>query len=389
MKINVIVAYSKNYIIGNDKNIPWIYKEDLKYFQKITKEINDKNKKNIVIMGYTTHKTIPNNILKDRINIVITSKQLENKDNLYYKDSLGSTMELCKELINKSLVEKIFIIGGESIYNYFFKSYYYKYLDKVYITFIDKEYDGNKFFYGLEEKFYYLSIKQSELHKEIEYRVLQYDEDYHNPESQYYEHLQKMIKFPENILNIENNSIINQKFNFTLKLELSKYFPIFTIIKDKINKILSDIFILFKNDVLKNNINNIVNKIKNKEKSNLYLNLFDFLPNESIYYYSIKDNKLSCNVYHKKGNLLGNVLINIVFSCLLLRLISILTKLEPNICYYNCVESYFYKDDINIIEKIIWNTPDVLSILKINEVEKENIEDFQIDDLLFTGLKIF
>ena len=73
MKINVIVAYSEKYVIGKDKNIPWIYKEDLKYFQKITKEIKDTNKKNIVIMGYTTHSTIPNQILKDRINIVITS----------------------------------------------------------------------------------------------------------------------------------------------------------------------------------------------------------------------------------------------------------------------------------------------------------------------------
>ena len=116
----------------------------------------------------------------------------------------------------------------------------------------------------------------------------------------------------------------------------------------KIDKIVNDIFILLQNDIVKNNINNVVIKIKNNEKSNLYLNLFDFLPNESIYYYNINDNKLSCNIYHKKGNLLNNVLINIIFSSLLLRFISILTKLEPNICYYTCIESYFYNKDINI-----------------------------------------
>jgi dihydrofolate reductase len=389
MKINVIVAYSKEYIIGKNQTIPWIYKEDLKYFQKITKEVSDKNKKNIVIMGYNTHTSIPNQMLKDRINIVITTKQLEDKDDLYFKDSLGSTMELCQELTNKKLVEKIFVIGGETIYNYFFKSYYYKYLDKVYITFIDKEYDGNKYFYGLEEKFYYVSIKKSELHQEIEYRVLKYDENFYNPESKYYEHLQKMIKFPENILNIENNLIMNQKFNFNLKLELFKYFPIFSIIKDKMNKILNDIFIILKNDILKDNINTLINKIKNNEKSNLYINLFDILPNESIYYYSIKDNKLCCNVYHKKGNLLGDILINIIFSCLLLRLISILSNLETNICYYTCIESYFYKKDTNLVEKIIWDTPDVLCLLDINNTEKERIEDFTINDLSFTGLNIF
>ena len=40
LSINVIVAYSDNFIIGNNNNIPWLYKEDLKYFQKRKKEKN-------------------------------------------------------------------------------------------------------------------------------------------------------------------------------------------------------------------------------------------------------------------------------------------------------------------------------------------------------------
>jgi dihydrofolate reductase len=40
-----------------------------------------------------------------------------------------------------NIIEKIFIIDGESIYEYFFKSYYYKNLDKIYITRIHKKFE--------------------------------------------------------------------------------------------------------------------------------------------------------------------------------------------------------------------------------------------------------
>jgi dihydrofolate reductase len=178
MKINIIVAYANNYVIGNNNDIPWHYKEDLQYFKTITCQKEDPSKKNIVIMGYNTHISLPNQFLKNRINIVITTKELENREDLYYVDSLGSAIEICNNLITDDKAEKIFIIGGESIYSYYCKSYYYKYLDKVYITRISKDYEGNKHFYGLEDKFYYISVLQSILHPEIEYRVLQYQYDF-------------------------------------------------------------------------------------------------------------------------------------------------------------------------------------------------------------------
>ena len=94
MKVNIIVAYSNNYVIGNNNDIPWYYKEDLQYFKKITTETIDKYKKNIVISGYNTHLSIPNNYLKDRINIVITTKKIENKDNIYYVNSFDNAIKL-------------------------------------------------------------------------------------------------------------------------------------------------------------------------------------------------------------------------------------------------------------------------------------------------------
>ena len=45
LNINVIVAYFDNFVIGCDNEIPWLYKEDLKYFQNITTLTEDNLKK--------------------------------------------------------------------------------------------------------------------------------------------------------------------------------------------------------------------------------------------------------------------------------------------------------------------------------------------------------
>ena len=160
LSINVIVAYSDNFVIGNNNDIPWLYKEDLKYFQNITTLTNNKQTKNVVIMGYNTYMSLNSKKLKNRVNIVITTKKLENDVDLYFVDSLGTAIEESKRMLLNNIIEKIFIIGGESIYIYFFKSYYYKFLDKIYITRIQKSFEGNKLFYGHEEKSYYKFLEK-------------------------------------------------------------------------------------------------------------------------------------------------------------------------------------------------------------------------------------
>jgi len=383
MKINIIVAYSDNYVIGNDDKIPWNYNEDLKYFYKIT-TITENNKKNVVIMGYNTYKSLSFK-LKNRVNIVITSKNLNNdidtfEEDLYFVDSMGSSMELCQKLLINNIIEKIFIIGGEKIYKYYFTSYYYKFLDKVYITRIHKNYDGNKFFYGLEEKFYYLDIKKSINNPELEYRVLQYNSEFINPEIKYLTHLNKLMKIGSNNDKILNKEVLSF-FEFNLDINLYQYFPLFSMIKKNKIIVLEKIFKCFKNEELKFSIEKIINK------ESYYINLIDIQPFNSIYYFNFHDDYLSCNVNHTKGNLLHDVLNNIIFSSLLVTFISKLLNLKPYIIKYNCINNYFFKSDISNIEKLILNTPDVQPLLNIIDNNQQNIEDFKISDLEFLGLE--
>lgn len=389
MKINVIVAYSDNFVIGKDNEIPWKYSEDLRYFKKITTNKNNTNKKNIVIMGKNTYLSLQKKPLKDRINIVISSnsnlEKEETKEDLYFCDSLGRTMELCNKLLDENIAENIFIIGGESIYTYFFKSYYYKFLDKVYITRIDKKFEGNKYFYGLEDKFYYTNIIKSIEHPEIEYRTLQYNPDFKNSETVYLNCLKNILRDEneETYTKLKKNILYyDEPLEITIELDL--YFPLFSILKEKRNSILQMLIELINTKNISLLINDIILN-KNNE-----INLIDEKPFNSKYNFMIDEiNKtIELNVVHEKANMLNELLYNILFCSLVLTFISKLKNFKGNKINYICKKPFILKNETHIVEKIAWNTPDVLPFLEIKNSNQVNIKDFILDDLVFLGLNI-
>jgi dihydrofolate reductase len=98
--INMIVAFSDNYVIGNDKDIPWRIPEDFKYFK-------EKTLNSTVIMGRKTFESI-GKPLPNRENIVISRTHKDIKD-VVFSDSL-------EEAIANTSNENIFIIGGSRLY---------------------------------------------------------------------------------------------------------------------------------------------------------------------------------------------------------------------------------------------------------------------------------
>ena len=104
--INIIVAETKTHVIGFNNKLPWYYKEDLRYFQRVTSGDNK-----VVIMGYNTWKSIGKK-LQNRINVYI-DRNVENvkfiEDKLYAINSLEIGVEYFKKY-------EIFIIGGEKVY---------------------------------------------------------------------------------------------------------------------------------------------------------------------------------------------------------------------------------------------------------------------------------
>jgi dihydrofolate reductase len=113
--ISMILAVSENGIIGNGEKLLWNCKKDLAFFKKITKGFT-------VVMGSKTFFSI-GKALPLRKNYVLTSKDI-NIPNLAIVRSFEEVLELSKN-------EQVFIIGGKSLYEYF-----YTYAKEIYVTII-------------------------------------------------------------------------------------------------------------------------------------------------------------------------------------------------------------------------------------------------------------
>ena len=128
--VNLIVAIGKNNLIGLNNELPWHYPEDMKYFRETTR-----NKK--VIMGEQTFKSILgyiNKPLPNRTSIIATLTDYTYEEVEVTNDIITFLKEFPKE-------EEIFIIGGKIIYDLTLDL-----ADRLYITHVNKEYEGNLFF---------------------------------------------------------------------------------------------------------------------------------------------------------------------------------------------------------------------------------------------------
>lgn len=127
MEFSIIVATSKNNVIGRDGGIPWHLSADLKRFKSLTTG-------HPIVMGRRTFESI-GRPLPGRRNIVISNSvnAIEGCDVIKSVDDL---------LNDKSLDGMIFIIGGGEIYKQFLP-----YAKMVYLTEVDTEItDGDTFF---------------------------------------------------------------------------------------------------------------------------------------------------------------------------------------------------------------------------------------------------
>lgn len=101
-QINIVVAVSDNFIIGNENSLPWHIPTDLNHFKSITTG-------NTVIMGRKTYESI-GKLLPKRTNIIITRNKDFKADGCIVCHSLNEA--LLKSVNNRD----IFIIGGCELY---------------------------------------------------------------------------------------------------------------------------------------------------------------------------------------------------------------------------------------------------------------------------------
>ena len=140
--ISLIVAASANNAIGKNNQLLWHLPNDLKFFKNTTWG-------GVVIMGRKTFESV-NKPLPGRTNIVITTKENWQSENVLVAHSLEDALKLATELSFK----EIFIIGGGEIYKQSMAI-----ANRVYLTRVHTEIDGDTFFPVLDEHWKMISSK--------------------------------------------------------------------------------------------------------------------------------------------------------------------------------------------------------------------------------------
>ena len=117
MDIHLIWAQDENGGIGINGKLPWHISEDLKNFKSITNN-------SIIIMGRKTWDSLPFKPLPNRRNIVFSK-------NVQCNTETFSNFDDCLNQLNSENIEKVFIIGGRSIYKLFYNKADFLHITKV------------------------------------------------------------------------------------------------------------------------------------------------------------------------------------------------------------------------------------------------------------------
>jgi len=133
--LSIVVAKAKNNIIGKDNKLLWHLSDDLKRFKALTTG-------HTIIMGRKTFESL-GRVLPNRKHIVFSNNPdfKVNDENVEVVHSLLQIQEYIES------EDEAFVIGGAMMYNFLMP-----YVSKMYVTEIEKEFEGDTFFPRIDDK---------------------------------------------------------------------------------------------------------------------------------------------------------------------------------------------------------------------------------------------
>lgn len=123
----MIVARSRNHVIGKDNQMPWKISADLQFFKKVTMGYP-------IIMGRKTWESI-GRPLPGRRNIVVS----RNVNYLALGAELVGSLEQALDSLKE--FKRVFVIGGQQLFNQAFPL-----ADELFITEIEIQVNGDTYF---------------------------------------------------------------------------------------------------------------------------------------------------------------------------------------------------------------------------------------------------
>ena len=127
----ILCTDSKNGI-GKGGTIPWHSTEDFKHFKNETL-----GKK--VLMGYKTWESLPFKPLRDRVNIIVTTRHVPDDELKKHKDVIFIHINNLQDFLRYN--DDVIVIGGSTIYNAALP-----FVDEIILSKIDGDYECDTFF---------------------------------------------------------------------------------------------------------------------------------------------------------------------------------------------------------------------------------------------------
>ena len=159
--LSIIVAKAKNNTIGKDNKLLWHIPDDLKRFEELTTG-------HVIIMGRKTFESL-GRVLPNRKHIVF-SQNPDFKVNDENVEIVHSMLQL-QEYIEDD--KENFVIGGAMIYNLLMP-----YVKKMYVTEIDKDFEGDTFFPRINEEIWKEISRENgpeDLNNNLKYQYVVYE----------------------------------------------------------------------------------------------------------------------------------------------------------------------------------------------------------------------
>lgn len=300
MRISTLACINWNRAIGINNGLLYNLKKDMNWFQDMTINPNP-TKKNAVIMGSNTYLSIPKKFrpLDQRLNIIISKNKYSmiNKEIKYNRDKNAIVFpcitQSLKYLHTKKNVEDLFVIGGESIYDYFIKN---RITDNIILAEIEKtqhtpnigtvyfpKFDKTTFIplnssKTISEKNVKCYVDGSHI-PEIKYQYKTYRNirpwkkcDY-SDEGPYLDVLRDVLNHGE-VRDTRNSKTIS-KFGLRMEFDISNYFPLITTKKMFWKGVVEELLWFLKADTNSINLENNGVNIWKGNSSREYLDSID------------------------------------------------------------------------------------------------------------------
>ena len=143
--ISIIAAMAKNRIIGTGGALPWKLPADMKRFKQLTSG-------HPIIMGRKTFESI-GKALPNRANIVVTRQKGYSASGCHVFPSLEEAVLGAGTFPGS---DEIFVIGGGEIYKQAIEIAH-----KIYLTFLNQDFEGDAYFPEIDEKKWKLISRES------------------------------------------------------------------------------------------------------------------------------------------------------------------------------------------------------------------------------------